>query len=180
MGESIQHKLDRVRPPRVQITYDVEIGGAFEMKELPFVMGVLADLSGNQENPLPPIKERKFVEVDRDNFNDVLRALAPRLALRVPNKIAAEGGETNVEIIFHTMDDFNPGEIVKNVPQLKTLYDTRILLKNMLSKLDGNDPLELLLKQLMSDSKMRDDLKKELDAASPPPPPADAAKPAKS
>src|SRR5436309_8496079 len=105
--QSTQHKLDRVRPPRVQITYDVEIGDAIQMKELPFVAGILADLSGKPAEALPTLKDRKFVEIDRDNFNDVLAAAAPRLALRVPNRLAKDDSMLNVELQFKSMDDFD-------------------------------------------------------------------------
>src|SRR5947209_12482097 len=90
MPESTQHKLDRVRPPRVQITYDVEIGDAIVMKELPFVVGIMSDLSGKPAEPLPPLKERKYVEIDRDNFNDIMKSIGPRLALRADNRLRSE------------------------------------------------------------------------------------------
>lgn len=106
--ESTQHKLDRVRSPRVQITYDVEIGDAIEMKELPFVVGVLADLSGQPETPLPRLKDRKFVEVDRDNFTAVMKGMQPRLALKVDNTLAADDSKLGVELRFHSLDDFEP------------------------------------------------------------------------
>lgn len=162
MAESTQHKLSRVRPPRVQITYDVEIGNAIEMKELPFVLGILADLSGMPEKPLPKLKERKFVEIDRDNFNDILASINPRLVLRVKNKVLGDDSETNIELHFSSLDDFNPLNIVKNIPMLAKLYDIRSHLKDMLTKLDGNDELEALLKTLMTDSAKRDEVKAAL------------------
>src|SRR5262245_66338276 len=113
MPESLQHKLDRVRPPRVQITYDVETGGAIQKKELPFVVGILADLCGRPANALPPLKERKFVEIDRDNFNDVLKSLSPRLQLSVENKLTKEGGSTSVELTFKDLDDFRPLTVIE-------------------------------------------------------------------
>lgn len=161
MSESTQHKLSRVRPPRVQITYDVEIGNAIEMKELPFVMGILADLSGMPAEALPKMKERKFVEIDRDNFNDILASIAPRLALRVADAVKGEG-ETNVELHFANMDDFSPLNIVKHVPALNKLYTIRSHLKDMLTKLDGNDELEALLKELMTDPAKQEEVKAEL------------------
>lgn len=166
MAESTQHKLNRVRPPRVQITYDVEIGSAIEMKELPFVLGIMADLSGMPEVPLPKMKERKFVEIDRDNFNAILASINPRLILRVENTLAGNGSATNVELTFSSMDDFSPLNIVKNVPALEKLYSVRSHLKDMLTKLDGNDELEDLLKKVMSDSEFRDAVKADLEAAS--------------
>src|SRR5215469_9056727 len=115
MPESTQHRLDRIRPPRVQMTYDVEIGGAIQKKELPLVVGILADLSGKPDTPLPKLKDRKFVAIDRDNFNDILKATAPRLALRVDNKLANDGTKLNVELRFHDIEDFNPLSVVKQV-----------------------------------------------------------------
>src|SRR5579872_4891577 len=112
MPESIQHKLDRIRPPRVQITYDVEIGGAIEKKELPLVIGVLADLSGKPETPLAKLKERGFVEIDRDNFNDVMASIGPRLAYSVENKLANDGSYVNAELRFRNMEDFTPVNLI--------------------------------------------------------------------
>ncbi len=105
MAESTQHKLDRVRPPRVQITYDLETAGAIEMKELPFVGGIMADLSGLPKKKLPPVKDRKFVEIDRDNFNNVLDGMKPRLAYRVDNKLTEEDSSISVELKFKSMED---------------------------------------------------------------------------
>jgi type VI secretion system protein ImpB len=132
------------------------------MKELPFVLGIMADLSGAPENPLPKLKERKFVEVDGDNFNDILASIAPRVVLRVPNTILDDGSETNVELKFADIDDFLPLRIVKQVPMLSQLYDVRSHLKDMLTKLDGNDDLEAYLKEMMTDSAKKDAIKAEL------------------
>jgi type VI secretion system protein ImpB len=162
MVESLQHKLDRVRPPRVQITYDVEIGNAIEMKELPFVMGVLADLSGAPADPLPKVKDRKFVEIDRDNFNEIMASLKPRLVLRVDNKLANDGTEMSAELFFHSMDDFQPVNVVKQIPALAKLYEARTHLKDLLTKLDGNDPLDALLTEVLTNTEKRDGLKQEL------------------
>lgn len=167
--ESLQHTLDRVRPPRVQITYDVEIGNAIEMKELPFVMGIMADLSGKPENPLPKLKERKFVEIDRDNFNDIMASIAPRIAIRVKNTLANDDSETGIVLIFKNIDDFDPLSIALQVPALADIYQQRVKLKDLLVKLDGNDPLDDLLKQVMLDEKVRGDLKQQLDALAPAP-----------
>lgn len=146
MTESIQHKLDRVRPPRVQITYDVEIGGAIERKELPLVVGVLADLSGQPEQPLPAMRERKFVEVDRDNFNEVMTAIGPRLAMRVPNRLNPDSNsQINVELRFKQPDDFGPLSVIGQVEPLRKLFEARGRLSDLLSKMDGNDALEALL-----------------------------------
>ncbi len=162
MVESIQHKLDRVRKPRVQITYDVEIGGAIQMKELPFVMGILADLSGMPAAPLPKVKDRKFVEIDRDNINDIMTSINPRLALRVENKLANDGSFLSAELFFKNMDDFAPVNIVKQIPALAKLYEARVRLKSLLAKLDGNDALDALLQQVITNTEQRDALTKEL------------------
>jgi type VI secretion system protein ImpB len=149
MPESIQKKLSRIRPPRVQITYDVEIGDAIQMKELPFVVGILADLSGKPVEALPKLKERKFVEIDRDNFNDVLAFCAPRLAFRVGNKLAEDDdSKLSVELNFKNIDDFNPAEVVKQIEPLRKLFDARQRLMDLLGKLDGNDKLDALLRDI--------------------------------
>lgn len=147
MPESIQHKLDRVRPPRVQITYDVETGGAIQKKELPLVVGILADLSGKPAEALPLVRDRKFVEIDRDNFNEVLDSIAPRLAFQVDNKLSKEGGKSAVELHFHHMDDFTPVNVVKQVDSLRKLFEARGRLNDLLAKLDGNDELDNQLKK---------------------------------
>jgi type VI secretion system protein ImpB len=152
MPESTQHKLDRIRPPRVQITYDVEIGGAIQKKELPLVVGILADLSGKPDTPLPRLKDRKFVEIDRDNFNDVLKAAAPRVAVQVDNKLAKDGSKLNVELRFQHLDDFNPLAVVKQVKALNTLLEARGRLNDLLAKLDGNDDLDATLQKVIQDT----------------------------
>ena len=114
-----QHKLDRIRPPRVQITYDVETGGAIEKKELPMVVGILADLSGHREEPLPKLKERKFTQIDRDNFNDVLKSVTPKLKVTVDNKVSKEGGRLAAELKFQHLDDFHPVNVAKQIDPLK-------------------------------------------------------------
>lgn len=149
MPESVQHKLDRIRPPRVQITYDVEIGGAIQKKELPFVAGIMADLSGMPTQPLPKLRDRKFVEIDRDNFNDVLASIAPRLALRVGNKLTKDNTvQLNLELHFQNLEDFTPLSVVKQVTPLNKLLEVRGRLNDLLAKLDGNDELEKLLQQV--------------------------------
>lgn len=149
MAESTQHKLDRIRPPRVQITYDVEIGGAFEKKEIPFVVGVMADLSGMPEAPLPKLKDRKFVEIDRDNFPDVMASINPHLVFRVPNKVANDGSAMGVELRFKTIDDFGPINLIDQIPALKKMFDVRSKLNDLVSKLDGNDALDEKLQELL-------------------------------
>lgn len=165
MAESIQHKLDRVRPPRVQITYDVETGGAIEKKELPFVVGVLADLSGNPDEPLPKLKDRKFVEIDRDNFSGVMDACKPRVAFRVPNRLAGDGTMLNVELRFSEVDDFEPVNVLKQVEPMRLLFEARSKLRDLLAKLDGNDTLDALLRQVVENSDSQASLKALLDAA---------------
>ena len=152
MAESTQHKLDRVRPPRVQITYDVEVGDAIQKKELPFIVGVLADLSGQPAQPLAKVKDRKFVEIDRDNFNDVLANIGPRAVLRTDNKLANDGSKLNVELKFSNMDDFNPANVVKQVEPLRKLLEARQRLTDLLGKLDGNDKLDELLREVLSNT----------------------------
>ena len=148
MSESVQKKLTRIRPPRVQITYDVETGGAIIMKELPFVAGIMADLSGKPAEALPKMKDRKFVEIDRDNFNDVLASCKPRLAFRVQNRLSEEDSKLSVELSFKHMDDFNPAEVVKQIEPLRKLFEARQRLMDLLAKLDGNDKLEELLREV--------------------------------
>jgi type VI secretion system protein ImpB len=152
MAESTQHKLDRIRPPRVQITYDVEIGDAIQKKELPFVVGIMADLSGKPEQPLAKLKDRKFVEIDRDNFNDVLASSAPRLTYRVDNKLTNDGSKLNVELRFRNLDDFNPTNVVNQIEPLRKLLEARRRLTDLLGKLDGNDKLDELLQEVVSNT----------------------------
>jgi type VI secretion system protein ImpB len=161
MSESTQHKLDRIRPPRVQITYDVEIGGAIEKKELPLVIGVLADLSGKPDAPLPKLKERGFVEIDRDNFNDVLASIAPRVEFRMQNKLTAGGGLLNTELRFRSMEDFSPVNLINQVPALKKLFEARNRLSDLLSKMDGNDELDAALQHIVSDTESLKKIKSE-------------------
>ena len=150
--ESIQHKIDRVRPPRVHITYDVEVGGAIENKELPFVLGVLGDFSGQPDELLPRVKDRKLVEIDRDNFDQVLAAMKPRLAYRVDNKLTNDGSKMGVELRFKSMDDFHPDSVAQQVEPLRKLVSARQRLSDLLSKMDGNDKLETILNEIASDT----------------------------
>ena len=150
--ESIQQKLTRIRPPRVQITYDVEIGGAIEVKELPFVLGVMADLSGMPLDPLARLKDRKMVEIDRDNFDQVLSGMAPRTVVKVDNKLSGKGGSLNVEMKFKSMDDFHPDQLVQQVEPLRKLAEARRKLSDLMSKTDGNEKLENILEEIMKNS----------------------------
>ncbi|MCB1033145.1 MAG: type VI secretion system contractile sheath small subunit [Acidobacteria bacterium] len=163
--ESTQHKLSRIRPPRVQITYDVEIGDAIQMKELPFVMGILADLSGKPEEALPKIKDRKFVEIDRDNFNQVLASNRPRLAFRVDNTLADDDSKLNVELKFEHIDDFNPERVIHQVEPLRKLFEARQKLQDLLAKLDGNDDLDSLLLEVAANTESLETLKKQTEEA---------------
>jgi len=152
--ESTQHKLDRVRPPRVQITYDVETGDAIEMKELPFVLGVLSDLSGKPEEALPRLRDRKFVEIDRDNFDAVMRGMKPRLAYRVDNKLSDDNTQIGVELRFNSLEDFEPEQVVRQVEPLRKLLETRQQLQALLAKMDGNDKLTDKLQEIISNTDM--------------------------
>lgn len=163
MGESRQHTIDRIRRPRVHITYDVEIGNAIEKKELPFVVGVLADLSGMPESPLPPLKFRKFVEIDRDNFSEMMRIISPRLVIRVLNRISGDIPESSIELNFEKIEDFEPQNLAQKVPILAQLYRKRTNLRNLITKMDGNDSLEALLNQIMKNRDNLAKLKRELD-----------------
>jgi len=167
MPESTQKKLSRIRPPRVQITYDVEIGDAIQMKELPFVAGILADLSGKPAEALPKVKDRKFVEIDRDNFNDVLASCAPRLAFRVDNKLANDDSKLSVELHFKHIDDFNPADIVKQIEPMRKLFEARQRLMDLLSKLDGNDKLDALLRDIAENPESQKALKDQTAGAAP-------------
>lgn len=165
--DSLQHKLDRVRAPRVQITYDVEIGDSIEMKEIPFVMGVLSDLSGKSDEPLPKLKDRKFVDIDRDNFNSVLEGMKPRLAFKVDNKLTGDDTKMAVELRFKSLDDFRPENVTQQVAPLKKLVDARQKLSDLLSKLDGNDKLDELLQQVLSNTDSLEKLNKETGSDKP-------------
>jgi type VI secretion system protein ImpB len=159
--ESLQHKIDRVRPPRVQITYDVEVGGAIELKELPFVVGVMGDFVGKPEEALPAFKNRKFVEVDPDNFNQVLAGMKPRLAFTVDNKLQDDGSKMGVELKFKDMEDFEPDQVVQQVEPLRKLVEARQKLADLRSKMDGNEKLETMLEDIISSA----DKQKELSDA---------------
>jgi type VI secretion system protein ImpB len=150
--ESTQHKLDRVRSPRVHITYDVQVGEAIENKELPFVLGVLGDYSGMPDEDLGPVSDRKFVEIDRDTFDKVLSAMKPRLAYRVENKLTDDGSKIGVELRFNELDDFHPDRVVRQVEPLRKLVEARQKLSDLRSKMDGNTKLEKILTDIVSDT----------------------------
>lgn len=162
MAESTQHKLDRVRRPRVQITYDVETGGAMQKVELPFVVGVLADLSGKPKDPLKPLKDRKVVNIDRDNFNDVMARQAPRVAMKVANKLTDDNSQLAVELNFKSMDDFEPARVAEQVGPLNELLEMRKKLTQLMSKMEGNDKLEGLLADVLGNTEKAMALAKEM------------------
>ena len=165
--ESLQHTLDRVRAPRVQITYDVEVGDAIEMKEIPFVVGVLSDLSGKPDEPLPKLKDRKFVEIDRDNFDTVLAGMKPRLAFRADNKLTDDDSKMAVELRFKSMDDFHPEHVAEQIKPVRKLVEARKRLSDLLNKLDGNDKLDELLQDVISSTDALEKLGAEAGAEKP-------------
>jgi type VI secretion system protein ImpB len=153
MPESTQHKLDRIRPPRVQITYDVETRGSFVKMELPFVVGILADLSGNVDDPnRTPLRNRKYVEIDRDNFNDIMKSIGP--------KVAVNGGST--ELQFEKLDDFSPIRVLEQI-DLKDRFDKRTRLSDMVAKLDGNVKLQQKFLEVLTDETKRKEMKAKVD-----------------
>ncbi|HEY4264835.1 MAG TPA: type VI secretion system contractile sheath small subunit [Micropepsaceae bacterium] len=154
---SINDKLERVRKPRVHIKYEIEEEGAVVERELPFVVGVMGDFSGNPSKPLPPLKDRKFVQIDRDNFNDVMARISPELNIRVNNTMKDDGSEMAVQLKFRSMDDFEPGKIAESVPALKKLLETRNQLRDLATKADLSPELEGLLERVLQNE---DDLKK--------------------
>jgi len=162
--ESTQHKLDRVRSPRVHITYDVQVGESIEVKELPFVMGVLGDLTGQPEQPLAALKDRKFVEINPDNFDTVLKGMAPHLSYAVDNKLSDDpnAGQVKVDLHFESMDDFSPENVARQVGPLKELLDLRSRLSNLRADLQGNDKLDEMLFEAVSNTETRNKLRAEL------------------
>ena len=149
-GKSGQKFISRNRAPRVQIEYDVEIYGSEKKIQLPFVMGVMADLSGKQIEPLPDIADRKFLEIDIDNFDSRMKAMKPRVALQVPNTLTGEG-QMNIDITFESMDDFSPAAIAKKVGALNALLEARTELSNLLSYMDGKQGAEDLIAKVLND-----------------------------
>jgi type VI secretion system protein ImpB len=162
MAESINEKLKRVRKPRVHITYDVETEGAVERKEIPFVVGVIADLSGNPTEKLKSYKERKFVNVDRDNFDKVLQSMKPGLKMRVKNTLEGGDKEMGVDLAFNSIDDFEPGAIVQQVKPLAELLEARNKLRDLLGKIDTSEELEETLEQILQNTESVTKLASEL------------------
>ena len=170
---SIHKKLERVRKPRVHLVYEVETGGAAVKRELPFVVGVLGDFSGNPDTPLRPLRDRKFVQIDRDNFNDVMGSIAPELNMRVKNTLADDDSEMAVSLKFNSMDDFAPAAVANQIPSLKNLLETRNKLGDLIAKADRSSDLEGLLEDALQDPDALKKLSRELglEKETPPPPP---------
>jgi type VI secretion system protein ImpB len=162
--ESTQHKLDRVRSPRVQITYDVEIGDAIELKELPFVLGVLGDFTGQPEEPLARLKDRKFVEVNPDNFDQVLESMRPHLSFSVENKLSEDpnAGNLKIDLHFKNLDDFAPENVARQVKPLRELLELRSRMQDLRGNLQGNDKLEEMLRTSVTDENKLAQLRKEM------------------
>ena len=180
MADSLQKWVGRNRPPRVQITYDVEIGGAVEKKELPLVVGLLADLSGQPLVALPKLKARRLVDIDRDNFDEVMQKIAPRLDLSVPDTLPGKDGGLKIELNFKSFDDFHPESIVKQVPRLAKLLEVRQQLRDLLGKLDGNDELDALLENIVLNTEELKSLQAEGAGTTAAEPAPEAAEPAAS
>ena len=164
MADSTQKKLERVRPPRIQISYEVETGGAMEMKELPFLMGVLGDFTGQPTEPLAKLKDRKFVEVTPDNFDDVLKSMKPHLAFTVENKLSdeADAPKLGVDLNFRSLDDFSPDAVARQVKPLKELHDLRTQLSDLRGSLQTNEKLDEVLQATLGDAEKMNKLRSEL------------------
>ncbi len=165
MADSIHDKLKRVRKPRVHITYDVETNGAVSEKELPFVMGVMGDYSGDNTENKKPLKDRKFSQIDRDNFNEIMEKTAPQLNMKVSNTLEGDGSEMSVALDFKNMEDFEPHKIVEQVEPLKKLMETRDKLRDLLSKADRSEELENVLEDILSNTEALASLSGELGTA---------------
>jgi type VI secretion system protein ImpB len=167
MAMSVHDKLKKIRKPRVHITYDVETEGATEVKELPFVVGVMGDFSGDPTEPLKSLKDRKFISIDRENFDEVMKRMTPGLNMKVENTLAGDGSQMAVNLKFKSMDDFDPAAVVEQVPALKKLMETRNQLRDLMAKADSSDKLESLLENILQDQNQLDGLKKELGVNDP-------------
>jgi type VI secretion system protein ImpB len=167
MAESVHQKLERVRKPRVHIKYEVETEGAVAIKELPFVVGVLGDFSADSTEALKPLKDRKFVQIDRDNFNDVMKRMTPGLNFRVENTIQDQGGEMAVNLKFQAIEDFEPVRVAEQIPALKNLLETRNKLRDLLTKVDRSEDLENLLERILQNTEELQKLATELKVKQP-------------
>ncbi|AQS86730.1 type VI secretion system family protein [Neoasaia chiangmaiensis NBRC 101099] len=152
MSASIHEKLARVRRPRVHITYEVEIEGAEVVRELPFVVGVVGDFSGDPTKPLRPFAERRFIQIDRDNFDEVMQRMSPGLNLKVANTLKGGDETMAVDLAFNSIEDFEPQRVVDQVPALKALLETRNRLRDLMSKADRSEELELLLERILKNN----------------------------
>jgi type VI secretion system protein ImpB len=152
--DSVQSRIGKVRPPRVHLTYDVQVGDAIEQKELPFVVGVLGEFSGqpDADKPLPKLKDRKFVNVDLDNFDDVMSGMSPQSSYRVKNRLSQDGGEFAVNLAFKSMADFRPESVVQQVEPLRKLLEARTRLSDLRNKLAGNEKLDDILSEILSNT----------------------------
>jgi type VI secretion system protein ImpB len=162
MAKSVHGKLSKVRKPRVHISYEVETGGAMVQKELPFVVGVMGDFSGNPTEELKPLRDRKFVQIDRDNFDEVMDRMKPGLNIKVENTLAGDGSEMAVDLKFSSMDDFSPGNVARQVEPLNKLLETREKLKDLLTKVDRSEDLEELLEKVLKNSDQLKELSSQL------------------
>lgn len=164
MADSIHDRLKRVRAPRVNISYEVETGGAIELKELPFVMGILGDFTGQPEEPLEKLKDRKFTEINPDNFDEVLANMKPHLAFRVDNKLSddPEAGQLAVDLKFRELDDFDPDQVAQQIPAIRKLLELRQQLADVRGSLQGNDKLEEILQTTLTDQEKLDRIRDEL------------------
>ncbi|MEO6338782.1 MAG: type VI secretion system contractile sheath small subunit [Caulobacteraceae bacterium] len=167
MVKSVHDKLKKVRKPRVHITYDVETEGATEIKELPFVMGVMGDFSGDPTEPLKSLKDRKFIAVDRENFDQIMRRMSPGLKMRVENVLKGDGSEMPVNLKFNSIEDFEPGRVVEQVEPLRKLMETRNKLRDLMAKADGSEQLESLLEQVLQNDSQLKGLRDELGSSTP-------------
>jgi type VI secretion system protein ImpB len=163
--ESVQKRLQRVRPPRVQLTYDVEIGDSIEQKEVPFALGVLGDFSADSEKPQPKLKDKKFINVDMDNIDEVMAGIEPRAVYRVPNTLTEKGGEFAVDLKFKSVDDFRPEAVVQQVEPLRKLLEARTKLADLRNKLAGNEVLEDILSEVLTNTEQLELLGKETGTA---------------
>lgn len=164
---SVHDKLKRVRKPRVHITYEVETEGAAVLKELPFVVGVMGDFSGDPTSPLAPLKDRKFIQIDRDNFNDVMARMTPGASMKVENTLAGDGSEMAVDLKFNSIDDFEPGKVVQQVEPLRKLQETRDKLRDLMSKVDRSEDLENLLEGVLQNQEQLGELSSQLGVEAP-------------
>jgi len=164
MAESVQKRLERVRPPRVHITYDVETGGAIEVKELPFVMGVMGDFTGQPVDPLPKLKDRRFIEVTLDNFDSVLESIKPHVAFSVDNKLSEDDnvGQLKVDLNFKSMEDFEPEKVARQVKPLRELLELRTRLSDLKGALQTNDKLDEVLLETVSNTEKLNKLRSEI------------------